>query len=545
MKASDIKVTSHVGRDLLAAAASFKHEAAVVWEYVVNSLQYVERGLTPSVQVEIAPRARRILISDNGRGMTASDLQHYFQMHGENRDRAAGRPGRGKFGTGKSAAFGIGTSLTVDTRRNGLRNVVHLSRAAIDASNGSDIPIEWRVRNESTTGANGTVVTIDDIVLPRIEASRVIEYIERHLSAFRGLSPEVAVNDHVCSAREPVVSRELKFEPSPAQRTLLGDVVLVVRVARSLLGELDQGVQVTCGPGNLVAIEKGGVDRKEYGAFLFGNVDVPALERHESPIQPFDASRSLSLNPLHPVSAALIAFIGASLEKARLELVSDAREHRKTEQARKLAEAADKIAEVLNKDFAQVQGRLFHIRSASGSGPAHGRSARSELGGDDQSSWIEGASEPGELASEPPQRTDNPRGRKAPDLPRLGDLSDSGSRSVDPAGGTGNRKRATGGFQVRFEELGKEEPRSVYDSSSLTIFINLLHPAVEAALGDGDTENVLFRRLAYEVAFSEYAIALGHETVKADPDLPANDLLYEIRASLNRVSASAASLYRT
>ena len=39
-----LKVTSHVGRDLLASAASFKSEAAVVWEYVVNSLQYVDPG---------------------------------------------------------------------------------------------------------------------------------------------------------------------------------------------------------------------------------------------------------------------------------------------------------------------------------------------------------------------------------------------------------------------------------------------------------------------------------------------------------------------
>ncbi len=192
-----------------------------------------------------------------------------------------------------------------------------------------------------------------------------------------------------------------------------------------------------------------------------------------------------------------------------------------------------------------MQGRLLHIRSASGSGPANGRSARAELGGDDQSAWIEGASEPGELDSETPNRTRNARGRSAPDLPRIGDRDDSGSRSVDSAGGSGSKRRATGGFQVRFEGLGPDEPRSVYDSASLTIFINLMHPAVEAALGDGNTESVQFRRLAYEVAFSEYAIALGHETVKVDPDLPANDLLYEIRASLNRVSASAASLYRS
>ena len=39
------------------------------------------------------------------------------------------------------------------------------------------------------------------------------------------------------------------------------------------------------------------------------------------------------------------------------------------------------------------------------------------------------------------------------------------------------------------------------------------------------------------------ALALGYEMANRDPDIPSDDLLYEIRASLNRVSAAAASLY--
>src|SRR5262249_13033525 len=140
--AEAIRVTSHVGRDLLASAASFKTEAAVIWEYVANSLQYVDRGVSPRVQVQIDPRNKEIKISDNGRGMTATDLNHFFQMHGENRERRAGRGGRGKFGTGKSAAFGISRALSVDTVRSGLRNVVQLSRADVDASDGQSIPVK-------------------------------------------------------------------------------------------------------------------------------------------------------------------------------------------------------------------------------------------------------------------------------------------------------------------------------------------------------------------------------------------------------------------
>ena len=110
-KKNMLKLTSHVGRDLLASAAVFKSEATVVWEYVVNSLQYVEPGTTPKVQVLVDRRRNTIDVSDNGRGMDEANLRRFFTMHGENIERKAGRPGRGKFGTGKSAAFGIANVL--------------------------------------------------------------------------------------------------------------------------------------------------------------------------------------------------------------------------------------------------------------------------------------------------------------------------------------------------------------------------------------------------------------------------------------------------
>lgn len=72
-----IRVTSHVGRDLLSSAAAFKNEAAAVWEYVTNSLQYVEPGVLPAVQVSVNAAERQIQISDNGRGISAEELRTY------------------------------------------------------------------------------------------------------------------------------------------------------------------------------------------------------------------------------------------------------------------------------------------------------------------------------------------------------------------------------------------------------------------------------------------------------------------------------------
>ena len=51
MADSTLRVTTDVRRDLLASSAQFKSEATVVWEYVVNALQYTDRGVTPRVQV--------------------------------------------------------------------------------------------------------------------------------------------------------------------------------------------------------------------------------------------------------------------------------------------------------------------------------------------------------------------------------------------------------------------------------------------------------------------------------------------------------------
>src|SRR5262249_28353360 len=142
MASKTIFVKSHVSRDLLQNAALFKTDKLVIWEYVANGLQYVDPGTNPTVYVRLDSKARAIRISDNGRGMTLDGLQNFFVMHGENLDRKSGFAGRGRFGTGKSAAFGIGDVLRVTSVRDGRRSVVELRRADLEqASSGDPIPV--------------------------------------------------------------------------------------------------------------------------------------------------------------------------------------------------------------------------------------------------------------------------------------------------------------------------------------------------------------------------------------------------------------------
>ena len=545
---SQLALTTHVGRDLLSSASAFKTEASAVWEYVVNSLQYVNPGVSPRVQVNIQPRKRVIVIRDNGQGMDRRRLEHFFTMHGENIERAKGRPGRGKFGTGKAAAFGIGNHLRIETCRNGIMNIVELTRDEVLRSGGGDIPVTPVVSDEPTQLSNGTVVTISDIFLQKIRLPSIVEYIERHLQVFRSLAPFVAVNDHVCEYKEPETASTYKFQPSEYQRRVLGSVELVVRVSRTPLEEFDRGIRISAGTGNLVGIEDCGIARKEYGSYLFGEIDVPSIEMSDSPIEPYDDSRSLQLNPEHPVVRVLIGFIGANLEKVRKRLVEAHNEARLSEEARRLAVEADKISEVLNKDFRRVRDRLREIRSAvPKAGPAASMFGSSNVAGSEDSAWTQGTAEPGDVetpGANPPSRTRKGQNRPNPEIPRSGSPNPTGEDSVSPAGGAGTRRKPRGGFSVDYENLGSDEGRSLYDDAALRIVINLDHPVVAKALATCGPEDLAFRRLSYEIAFSEYSMALGYEMAGQDPDIPADDLLYEVRSTLNRVSSAGASLYQ-
>jgi hypothetical protein len=343
-----------------------------------------------------------------------------------------------------------------------------------------------------------------------------------------------------------VVSEEV-FTPTPDQAKVLGDVKLTVKVARAPLDELDQGVRVTAGEGNLVGIEDCGISRKDHGSYIFGEIDVPAIETYDTPIEPYGDSRDLTLRVEHPVVLVLTSFIGPALEKVRRQLAEKYKQAKLSEQARRLTDEANKIAEILNEDFRDVQDRLNNVRSAaSKTGPATSLFGSEPEGGDTDDDWVAGIDEIGDVDNNvtDPNKTDRGEGRDKPSIKASGTLNPNGTDSVSKSGGTGKKQKPKGGFTVDFENLGADEGRSRYDGSSLRIIINLDHSVVKAACDIAGIEDPAFRRLSYEIAFSEYAMALGYEMLAQDPEQPGDDLLYEVRTTLNRVSASAAALYR-
>jgi hypothetical protein len=56
-------------------------------------------------------------------------------------------------------------------------------------------------------------------------------------------------------------------------------------------------------------------------------------------------------------------------------------------------------------------------------------------------------------------------------------------------------------------------------------------------------DDPVFRRLAYEVAFSEYAIALAHELDRQGHYIEPSAAIVAIRETLNRIARRGAALY--
>lgn len=535
-----IYVKSHVARDLLQSAGLFKTDKLVVWEYVSNGLQYGNPGTNPVVKVQLDSKNKRIVISDNGRGMDWSGLQNFFVMHGENIDRKEGRPGRGRFGTGKSAAFGIASLLRITTVRNKKRSTVELSRSDIEKMTSEDpIPVRKIEKEVAANQQNGTIVEIEGVHLRSLDQPGIIHYIERHLARWPK-NATVFVNNHECEFQEPPIKEEKRFRPEGADRDALGDVELVIKVSKAPLEQDLRGVSIFSN-GVWHETTLAGGENKEMAHYIFGEIEVPKLDDDKSPITPFDVSRSMRLNPENDVVRALYAFIGQKVEEVRRALAEEDKKRKSEEEMKRLTKQAAEIARVINEDFDAFRQQVAKMRAKT-SGGLDAYTLRGN-GAEENSDILFGSELPAEIIC-PAVHGDRPVGPEpAPPQPPVVTPADPDAEKLGRAAGAGGGRRPQGGFRVQFKPMGAESDRALYERDDRTIYINLEHPQLVAAIGSGNIDDPVFRRLAYEVAFSEYAIALASELESRGHYIDPSDPIVDIRLTLNRLARKAALLY--
>jgi hypothetical protein len=476
--------------------------------------------------------------------MTFSDLHRYFQMHGENMDRMRGRPGRGLFGTGKSAAFGIAKQLRVTTTRDGLQSRVVLDRAAIESKQADQsVPIKVLAHDIITKAPNGTLIEIEDIQLKRIDPNSIIRHVERHIAHWPNAT--VFVNTHKCEFIEPPMAFERVFKTTGTQfEKALGDVSLIVKVSKAPLEDELQGISITSG-GVWHEVTLSGCERKPFSNYLFGQIEVPALAVDKSIISPFDMSRSMRLNPRNELVAQIYAFVGINLEQVRHELELKDRERRKADEAKKLEKEGAAIAEIINKDFAEWRNQVRQVAAqTSGStdvfeGTVLGDEDEGYVPGDElPAGATDPSGGPGPFDTAGGGKVSNPAGGT-----KFDPNSDQPDTTADKVRTKKKPSRKAGGFKVDFQNMGKEEARAKYERDNRTIFINLDHTQIATAERRAGLEDPSFRRLAYEVAFTEYAIALASEMASTGYYLDIVDPITDIRATVNRLAVAGAALY--
>ena len=447
-------------------------------------------------------------------------------------------------GTGKSAAFGIAEVLRITTVRNGKRSKVELKRSNIAAMTSEDpIPVDILERESGTSSANGTLVEIEGVNLRSLDQAAIIHYIERHLAKWPK-NATVFVNNHECEFNEPAIAAEHRFTPEGLSAAELGDVELVVKVSKSPLEEDLRGISIFSN-GVWHETTLAGSEGREMAQYIFGEIDVPKLDDDKSPIAPFDVSRSMRLNPENDLVRAVHAFIGNKVESVRRSLLEKEKARKAEEDAKKLDKQATEIAQVINEDFTAFRQRVVKVRAKTRGSSDLDQNVRT--GGQEEDDLIFGTELPAkEIKPEGGPGGDGQGGNggePANQSPAVEPTEPEAPKAGRPAGGRGSTPKPAGGFRVEFKPGGVDSPRAQYVPDERTIYINLEHPQLAAAKGQRPIDDPVFRRLAYEVAFSEYAIALAQELARRDEYLDPTDPIFDIRETINRIARKGAVLY--
>ncbi len=509
-----LQVVTHVGRDILANASHFATIPKAVYEYVSNSIDATPPGRACTVRVVVAARGpqRRITVSDDATGMSREQLRLFFTMHGENLFRRAGRKVRGRFGTGKIAAFGRADVLRVDTVQDGLRNIVELRRADLEGVlAGRPVRVRELLADEPTDELSGTLVSIAELHRgTRVDVSEIVRYLQRQLGRHL-VRHDVSVDGTRVQYAEPDAVEEHRFAAPPSLAAVAGEPLeLAIKVATRPLAEEENGVAILS-HGFLNAMTLAGLSGKPETEYLFGELEVPALDDDAAPVPAFLSTRDLTLNPENPIVAEMLPWLRGCIEAVRRELVQRARERRRAAEQLELEKLGTHISTLLN---AMYRGERVALVPAAPAPPAvvpEPATAKTRAPRGDRGI---------PRGPRPPRSVDEPPAAPAPVETTVPSL-----REGQPAG-----------FRVLFRNVGDENLRAFYVREERGIVMNLDHPEAQAALGIGGPTAPFFAHYCYRTAMEEFTLAMVAEL--GYPDAP--EIAREIRERADKYSRAFA-----
>ena len=164
------------------------------------------------------------------------------------------------------------------------------------------------------------------------------------------------------------------------------------------------------------------------------------------------------------------------------------------------------------------------------------------IGGDEPDGpWTEGGSDLDTPLPRAESSSAGDTGRPStepPDISRSVEANPSGNTVGEPTGGEQSKRSPRGGIAVRFDNPGDDEYRAKYVVAGREIIVNLDHPQIVAALSETsrDISDPRFTKLTWEVAISEYAVALARMREEKGHYIAMKEPLFDVRDTTDRLA---------
>lgn len=286
---------AHVPRAVLATASEFGDVPRSMAEYIWNSLEYKrDKNMPAKVTFRFGEDddGRWYEVEDfpNGAGMDLADLQRYFTMHAPNENRLRGEAGRGRNGTGKAAAFGVGSILSIYTAKNGVANAFRLKKSELIALDSTypceTLPLEQAVSDEAVPAGKpqyGTKIRVSGIGLA-FDPDGVVRNLTRlfmRVLDYNDVLWERRPGRFVRVVRaQPITMLEHDYQCPAELAPFVGQPTLHLAATEYDLPKQEGGVVFTSVGGSV--LETGYMDvgrrRTPVDKRVFGEIDVPLLD---------------------------------------------------------------------------------------------------------------------------------------------------------------------------------------------------------------------------------------------------------------------------
>ena len=510
-------MTTHAGRSLLEETKRFSNEGKAVGEYVKNSWQYSDKvDHNPTVEIMVDQENKSIQIKDDSNGMSIKKINEQFLvLNQENEERREGDFGRGEYGTGKIAALGIGQILSVRTVKDNKLNRFEIHREDCKASISKEgVQVRWKDEDIQTSEKNGTIINILGFRQKRpINTTSIKKFLQTKTLTETIYKKEI----NLFLQAEKLEKIEIPFEeeeiiqPDENYKKILGETRLVIRIATRKLDDEERGINVLA-RGIHKAFVKNPTAR--YNEFIFGTCECDKLidEDQDPPI--FDSSRREELNEDNLLAQKFKEFVSVNVDKIRKKLEKRANESRQKEKEEALKKEAEKMKNFFNDDYKNQELEL-QKRAAKARGnidekekdiPSLGET-KIVVGKDFNVNVIDGDDNAGIYDG-----SGDGEGGEGGDNGKAGGKLDRTDQETTEQGKErkSKKKKSGGGFDFKFDHLGKDDHRAKYDDDSRVITINLDHPFLKRIeeMAGGDQKSSTYMRPAFEAAIFEYAAAV-------------------------------------